>query len=201
MFKNISKFKKIKFLFLTVCCLMILGTVSFKTYAWFSSKTQTINSLFTYGDIKISIIDDDIKENEPKINYNIMPGSKIEKSTRVKVSKGSEDCWLFVEINKSDNFDIFMTYEIDEEWKLLDDTSNIYYKEVSKQNNDQEFSIIKDNVVSVRTEIDNKTLSLLSDEEEYPSLTVSAYAVQRDKKIDAIDTASKAWLLINNQSN
>ena len=72
MFKNISKFKKIKFLFLTVCCLMILGTVSFKTYAWFSSKTQTINSLFTYGDIKISIIDDDIKENEPKINYNII---------------------------------------------------------------------------------------------------------------------------------
>jgi len=187
--KNI---KKSKVIILTIVSFVILGTITGGTYAWLSDRTPILSSNFTYGDIKISINDNDA-------NYKILPSAKIKKETIITVLKQSEDCWLFAEINKSENFEDFMIYELEENWLPLEGYQNVYYQEVSKKNENQEFNMIKNNFITVKSDITKQMLSDLDKDKNYPTFTVTAYAVQRNSEIEDLSTASKAWLLINNQ--
>ena len=67
----------------------------------------------------------------------------------------------------------------------------------------REFYVLKDNTVTVKESV---TKTMLNDLDKngttnYPTLTFTAYAVQRDSKIAAIDTAKEAWEIAstNNQ--
>jgi len=191
MIKDKIKLSKTSVIILVVAVLIAICTITNGTYAWLSGKTKILNSSFTYGDIKISINDDDSND------YEIMPGTKITKNTNIKVAAKSEDCWLYIKIDKSDNFDEFMTYELIDGWTVLEGENNVYYREVSKLSTDQYFNIIKNNEIMVKPELTKQMIDSIQN--NYPTFTVTAYAVQRDSKIDALDSASKAWLLVNNQ--
>lgn len=192
MLKNRINLGKVKIIILVILGVIVLGTITTGTYAWLSGKTKLLNSSFTYGDIKISIND-----SNDSNNYEIMPGTIINKDTSVSVKAKSEDCWLYVKIDKSTNFDEFMTYEVADGWISLEDNDNVYYREVSKMASDQKYNVIKNNVINVKSELTRQMIDSIS--ENYPTLTVTAYAVQRDNNIDALNNALDAWQLLDGQ--
>ena len=192
--KNIkSKIFIVTISILSVCSFLI-GT----SVAWLSSKTDEVINTFTYGDINIKIEETDTKDNDNNEftnEYKMLPGNKITKDPKVTVLKDSEDSYLFIEITESENFKDFMTYEIGEGWTLLEGTKNVYVREVTKSDKDQEFYVLKDNTVIVKESVTKTMLNDLDKDGQtnYPTLSFIAYAVQRDSKIAAIDTAKEAW--------
>jgi hypothetical protein len=183
-------------------CSFLIGT----SVAWLSSKTDEVINTFTYGDINIKIEETDTGDNDNNEftnSYKMLPGNKITKDPKITVLANSEDSYLFVEIKESENFKDFMKYELVEGWTLVEGTENVYVREVTKSDKDQEFFVLKDNTVTV---LESVTKAMLNDldkdgQTNYPTLSFTAYAVQRDSKIEAIDTAAEAWSIVssNNQ--
>ena len=183
-------------------CSFLVGT----SVAWLSSTTDTVINTFTYGDINIKIEETDTGDNDNNEftnTYKMLPGNKITKDPKITVLANSEDSYLFVEIKESENFKNFMKYELVEGWTLVEGTENVYVREVNFSEQDQEFYVLKDNTVTV---LESVTKAMLNDldkdgQTNYPTLSFTAYAVQRDSKIEAIDTAKEAWSIVssNNQ--
>ncbi len=168
---------------LVLCC-AIGGTL-----AWLSTKTASVVNTFTNGDINITLTETTGE------TYKMVPGNTITKDPKVTVEKGSEACWLFVKVEKSENaeFSKFMTYEIEDGWTKLDSETEtgVYYREVEETDTadaDAEFYVLKDNQVTVKNEVTKTMLSGLN-AENYPTLKFTAYAVQRAN----FETAADAW--------
>ena len=140
---------------LVLCC-AIGGTL-----AWLSAKTDPVKNTFTVGDINI-----DLTETTGE-TYKMVPGNTLGKDPKVTVKAGSEACWLFVKVDKSANFDTFMTYAIADGWTALSGVDGVYYRDVTKQ------------------QLQAVTGSL-------PTMTFTAYAVQQDNIADA----ATAWAKI-----
>ena len=177
-------------------CGIIGGTV-----AWLVAKTESVTNTFTYGDINITLDETDTGDddgNDLTNEYIMVPGNTIEKDPVVTVMANSEDAYLFVKMEKSDNFDSFMEYEMADGWIALDGVEGVYYREVTKSDADAEFAVIKDNKVTVKGDVTKEMLNELDAEgkSDYPKLVVTAYAVQRDADIEAINTAAEAWALV-----
>ena len=175
-----------------VLCGIIGGTV-----AWLIADTDPVVNTFTYGDINITLEETDADgDGNPDANeYPMVPGNAIEKDPKVTVLANSENAWLFVKLEKSANFDDFMTYEIADGWTALDGATGVYYRTVDKATSDAEFIVLKDNTVNVKGEVTKEMLNALdaNGASNYPTLTVTAYAVQRDSNIA---TAADAWAKI-----
>ena len=180
-------------------CSFLIGT----SVAWLSSKTDEVINTFTYGDINITIEETDTNDNdnnEYTNSYKMLPGNKITKDPKITVLKDSEDSYLFIEIKKSSNFDYFMSYELVEGWTLVTGTENIFVREVTKKDENQEFYILKNNSVTVKETVTKAMLNELDKDgtNNYPTLTFTAYAVQRDSNIEAINTPEEAWSIASN---
>lgn len=167
------------------------------TLAWLITKTDPVINTFTYGDVNITLTESDTQDGDDDSNtntYSMVPGHKIEKDPLITVKTDSENCWLFVKLEKSKDFDDFMTYEIADGFIALDGADGVYYRQVDKKDADQSFPVIKDNTVNVKEDVTKEMLNSLT---QYPTLAVTAYAVQRDSDIEAIDTAQEAWAMVN----
>lgn len=188
---------------LIVSAVVFLSSVFGGTLAWLITKTDPVINTFTYGDVNITITETDTKDgdDDPNTNtYDMVPGGEIAKDPYVTVKEGSENCWLFVKLEKSiepSSFDAFMEFTIAEGWIALEGVEGVYYREVDEKDEPQGYYVIKDNTVNVKGEVTKEMLNALT---EYPTLSITAYAVQRDSTIDAIDTAEEAWELVS-QSN
>lgn len=168
-------------------CVCLIGT----TFAWLTAETAPIKNTFTVGDINITL-------EETTSTYKMVPGNDIAKDPKVTVKAGSEACWLFVKIEKSSNFNTYMTYEVDVtdgNWTLYSEAGNvaIYYREVAATDTDLPFEILKGNKVSVLESVTKDKLN--EAKTDAPTLTFTAYAVQYH--VDKIDTAAEAWAIAN----
>lgn len=193
---------------LILAMLLALGGMIGSTAAWLSARTEPVVNTFTYGDINITLEETDTTDDDddPNTNtYKMLPGETITKDPAVTVLAGSEDCWLFVKLEKSENFDDFLTYQMVVEgegaWIALDETKypGVYYRQVAKSDEDKVFSVIQDNTVTVRDTVTKDMLNALDatpGAETYPTLTITAYAVQYNLELEPIDSAEKAWALV-----
>lgn len=166
-------------LVLVLCC-AIGGTL-----AWLIDTTNSVVNTFTYGDINIDLTETTGTE------YKMVPGNTIEKDPTVTVKADSEACWLFVKVEESDNFDDFMTYSIATGWTALTGVDGVYYREVAATTVDTEFSVLADDQVTVKDTVTKDDLT--ADDFTAPTLTFTAYAVQKD----AATTAAAAWAIAN----
>lgn len=160
---------------LVLCC-AIGGTL-----AWLTDKTDPVKNTFAVGDINIEL-------TETTTNYKMVPGNTISKDPKVTVKANSEACWLFVKVEKSSNFDNFMTYEMADGWTALPGVAGVYYREVAATTTATELSVLKDNSVLVKDSVTKTMLNGLG-ETTFPTLTFTAYAVQKDNVADA----ATAW--------
>ncbi|MBE6862235.1 MAG: hypothetical protein E7497_04975 [Ruminococcus sp.] len=189
----------VKALVLTGALTLALSGAIGGTIAWLISE-ETVTNTFTYGDINITLTetDTDDGDDDPSTNtYDMVPGNSITKDPKVTVEADSEDCWLFVKLDESENFEDFMTYSIADGWTALENNEGVYYRIIDGSDTVQEFSVIANDTVTVLDTVTKEMLNALDADgaENYPTLTVTAYAVQRDAEIDAIDTVEEAWAL------
>lgn len=165
---------------LVLCC-AIGGTL-----AWLTDKTNPVVNTFTVGDINI-----DLTESK-NLNLKMVPGNTITKDPKVTVKANSEACWLFVKVEESSNFDNFMTYEMADGWTALAGVEGVFYREVDATTTATEFSVLKDNSVLVKDSVTKTMLNGLG-ETTFPTLTFTAYAVQKDN----VNSAADAWTKAN----
>lgn len=174
-----------KGLILILSIVMVVCISISATLAYLFVETTPVENTFEYGDINITL--DESKD----LALKMIPGNTITKDPAVTVLKDSEACWLFVKIDKSANFDDFMTYEIADGWTALPGETNVYYREVPATEADTEFAVLKDNEVLVKATVLKTELNALT-EGTMPTLTFTAYAVQKDN----VTSVADAWKLV-----
>ena len=179
-----------KTLVLALAVMLIVGATIGGTVAWLTAQTPSVTNTFTVGDINIELTE---SEN---LNLKMVPGNTITKDPKVTVKAGSEACWLFVKVEESANLKDFITYTVDSGWTPLTGVAGVYYREVAATAADS-FDVLTGNQVSVKTDVTKQMMNALKAEgATQPTLTFTAYAVQKDN----IDTAALAWEKITNPS-
>lgn len=189
---------KKKSLALVLALAMIVVCVVGGTLAWLIATTPEVKNTFTYGDINIKLEETDATvaaDGSATKEFKMIPGYTIDKDPTVTVVKDSEKCYLFVKVDKSTNFDTFMTYTMADGWTRGDGTnipSNVYYRVVDASTADQEFGVLKNDQVTVSGDVTKTMLSDLT-ETNQPTLTFTAYACQYMKNSTESFTAAQAW--------
>ena len=155
------------------------------TAAWLAAKSEPIASTFTFGDINITLKDEDPQEGQIKI----IPGVDIPKDLRVTVQANSVDCWLFVKVEQTGTFVADkVTYAIADGWTKGDGSqipTNVYYRQVNGATDDSVFSVLKGDKITVSKELTKEEIRNITG----PTLTFTAYAGQKE----GINTAADAW--------
>lgn len=176
--------KKKSLALLLAIAIVVVGVVA-GTVAWLTDQTPSVTNTFTTSDINIEL-------KETKNNFQMIPGWNIEKDPKVTVKAGSEACYLFVKLEKSENFDTFMTYEMAEGWQALPGNDGVFYREVAAATADTAFEVLKDNQVTVKGDVTKAQMNALT-ADTHPTLTVTAYASQQFKNNTQEFTAAEAW--------
>ena len=192
--KEGRKNSPLRMFLLSFClCALIFSAVG-GSLAWLMAETDPVVNVFTYGNIKI-----DLKETTGD-HYKMTPGKELAKDPRLTVKADSENCWLFVKIEESTDKALsdFVEYQVADGWTALANTTGVYYREVNAADEDVSFPVIKDDKVKVKGSVTQEMLEQLNDQ-NYPKLTITGYAVQRDAEIAEVDTAAEAWNLIVNK--
>ncbi len=172
---------------------LVLGSIIGGTVAWLTAQTEPIVNTFTDSDIDITL------EESTGDNYQMVPGCTISKDPMVTVIEGSEKCYLFVRLEKSENFDDFMTYEIADGWTALESDPNVYYRVVDAADMSTAYSVLKGAQVTVKDTVTKEDMNSLT-EETYPKLTVTAYASQFSKSSTENFDVNEAWANISGVS-
>lgn len=181
----------VKVLVIALVVIMLATGIIGGTLAWLVDQTDSVVNTFTYGDINIDLEetptpDDD--DNPDTNEYEMIPGEDVVKDPKVTVKEDSKANWLFVKLDKSENFDDFMEYEMAAGWIPLKDAQGeviegVYYREVPEVvDEDIVYEVIKDNKVHIKESVTKEMLNALNPEGQeanFPTLTVTAYAVQR----------------------
>ena len=164
---------------------LLIGCAIGGTVAWLTANTAPVVNTFTYGDINITLAETTGED------YKIIPGVDIAKDPKVTVIGGSEACWLFVKVETVGTFvDGKVTYSIADGWTKGDGTNipaNVYYCEVGAVTGDTSFDVIKDNKVYVSDTLTKEEIKNITN----PTLTFTAYAVQKDGIADAVTAWGK----------
>ena len=179
-----------KTLVLALAVMLIVGATIGGTVAWLTAQTPSVTNTFTVGDINITL-------NETKSDFKMVPGNVIDKDPVVTVVDGSEDCYLFVKIEKSTTLDKYISYTVASGWTELDNVDGVYYRVVNATDRTKSFSVLANDQVTVNEGVTKADMEALKAENAtQPTLTFTAYAVQKDN----IDTAALAWEKITNPS-
>ena len=173
---------------LAVCA--VSGTV-----AWLTAKSDTVTNTFTTSDITVKL------QETTGTEYKMVPGYEIKKDPKAWVVDGSEECYLFVKLEKSANFDSFLTYEIADGWTQLtmDKDGNaitdlVYYRKVLTADIGTAYSVLKNDQVTVLGTVTKEQMNALNAAGAVkPTLTITAYASQLYKNNTETFTAAEAW--------
>lgn len=175
--KNKRRFALAVAMFALVAVLAIGGTV-----AWLTAGTDPVTNTFTTSDIEMDLSETTGEE------YKMVPGTVITKDPKITVKADSEACWLFVKVEKSANFDNFMTYDMDDSWYKLSGVTGVYYQQVDATTADTDFTVLKNNAVTVRSTVTKDMMNALT-ADTYPTLKFTGYACQQE----GFSTATAAW--------
>lgn len=168
--------------------LMVVGAVA-GTLAWLTAKSETVVNTFTTSDIKV-----ELKETTGN-TYKMVPGNTISKDPEAKVLAGSEECYLFVKLDKSTNFDTYLTYEMADDWTKLEGVADtVYYRQVLTADIGTAYDVLKNNQVTVKGTVTKADMEALNEQgAAKPTLTITAYASQLYKSAGVEFTAKEAW--------
>lgn len=161
---------------------LVCGSVFGTTLALLMDSTDPITNTFTVGDISIEL-------KETTTDYKMVPGNEIAKDPKVTVSTDSEDCWLFVKIEETNNPTNYLDYTIASGWTALEGKTGVYYRQVTDLSNEKgvALSVLTGDKVTVKSTLTKDALATAKTAQ--PQLTFTAYAVQMDN----VATAAAAW--------
>lgn len=178
------------------------------TLAWLLDSTDKIENTFSPSSIDVTL-------SETTQAYKMVPGWTIAKDPKVQISADSEDCYLFIKVEKTGGnvtigektygFDDFIAYAIVGGWKTLNVETypGVYYMEIEgAEKKDTEYGILDSgsyreytwsaNQVLTKPEVTEEMMEALT-EETYPKLNITAYAVQLYKSNTVKFSLAEAW--------
>ena len=193
-----------KALLLALSAVLLVVSTVFATMAYLTSKTGVVKNTFTVGNVNITLDEAKVNEygkpvdangNEVQLanaprqttnTYKLLPGHTYTKDPIVHVTKGSEECWLFVrvvdqiaDIQDATTVAAQMTAK---GWTLVTDETDVwaYNIKVDARNEAKDIPVF-----------DRFKLTGTADVAAYDgkTITVQAYAIQAD----GFDTAEAAW--------
>lgn len=195
--------------------------------AWLKDSSDPVVNTFTPSTVQVRLAEEGAtREGDTgplKQSFDMVPGHTIDKEPIAWVLGNSEDCYLFVKVTKSENLDTYIDYAINSQWsKLADDgdkndLTDVYYIEIdedSEKGDSNKFHILaggtntdmKDlpltwgaNQVLVRPTVTETQMGEI--ENNKPTLTFEAYAVQLYKNNTETFSAAEAWALANPANN
>lgn len=172
---------------LTVLAAMLLVAVSVGgTIAWLTATTDPVTNTFTPTNIDIEL------EETTGVEYEMVPGNGITKDPFVTVKANSEALWLFVKIEKSANYDNYLTHTVADGWTALAGVDGVYYRAVAEATAEQVFPVLAGDKVTVNSGVTKAQMNALT-EATYPKLTFTAYAIQQA----SFANAAAAWAELN----
>ena len=183
-----------RILLAAVAALLLVAVSVGGTLAWLTATTTPVINTFTESNIDITLTE------STNLDLKMVPGKVITKDPEVAVVDGSEDCWLFVKVEKSENFDSFMTYTMADGWQLVDGTTNVYARKVLATATTKTFSVLANDKVTVKTSVTKEDMKDLT-ADTYPTLTFTAYATQLYKSNNTEFTAKEAWAAYSNPTD
>ena len=143
-----------KALLALVCAAALVFGSMFATYAYLTDSASVTNT-FTVGNVGIAL------SETTGDKYKMVPGVAIDKDPIVTVEEGSEDCWVFLKVDKmggnvtvgegsnakSYDFDDFIAYQIDShnwtELKLAGiDVDGVYYTKYESRDDDIKIKVL-----------------------------------------------------------
>ena len=180
-----------KVLVMLLVGILVCGSVIGGTLAWLVDQSDVAVNTFTYGDVNIDLDETDTDRDDdsnPDTNeYEMIPGETIIKDPKVTVKAESKACWLFVKLDESANFADFMEYEVADGWTQLKDAQGndivgVYFRDVAEVGaDDVVYGVLLNDEVKVKDTVTKEMLNALDPEGQeatYPTLSVTAYAVQ-----------------------
>lgn len=182
---------KKKLLAVSVCAIIAVMAIAGSSLAWLKDETGTVVNTFTEGKVDIDLYETKGSEHVMANSYKMIPGNTLTKDPTVEVLAVSEACWLFVKIEKTANFDTFLTYGIATGWTALNGVDGVYYREVDDTDALQQFAVLANNQVTVKTDVDMGDMNGLSSA-NYPQLKFTAYAVQKAN----VNDVTTAWNIV-----
>lgn len=208
--QNNQNKKRVKLTALLLALILLLGCFIGGTLAWLVANTTPVVNTFTVGNIELELKEHELNDGnldmEEEVtglaNYKIIPGTTQPKDPFVRVKDGSENCWVFVQIDESNNLaqdakdaeggqaavpEIkYVDWEIAEGWELVNGETNVYsrqYTGADATNGEHEtYAILKDNKVSYSRDLTKAMLNTVKADAENksPKLTFTAYAIQSE---------------------
>jgi len=165
---------------------LALGCAVGGTIAWLTKTTPEVKNTFTYGKIDITLTETTGE------NYKIIPGKNLPKDPTVTVKANSEECYLFVKVEKTGDFvEGKVTYAIRANgWTKGNGTDipeNVYYRVVPAAETDTVFYMLTgdtanpNGVVTVSPDLSKDDIKNLTN----PTLSFTAYAIQKEGFADA----------------
>lgn len=174
-----------KMLLMVAAMALVLGLAIGGTVAWLIDSSESVVNTFEPSNVDIELVETKPADKTAKM----VPGNEIEKNPKVTVAAGSENCWLFMSVEKSANNDTFLTWTVDSAWtlyKTVDNNVSYYYK--ANVAAGSEHPILAGNMVTVKDSVTNDQMTALTGA-TYPKLTFKAAAVQYAN----ITTVEDAW--------
>lgn len=167
---------------------MVIGIAVGGSLAWLVSKPDSVTNTFTTSDVDITLTEPEGEKND--YEFQMVPGKPITKDPKVTVIAGSLDSYIFVEITKSDNYDDFLDgYTVANGWTAVGDSApGVYYRQYTSSDVAVDYQILANNQVTVKSSV-TKTMMENLTKETYPTLTFTAYAIQKDYLKDSSGTA------------
>ena len=169
--------------------------------AWLTATTGPVKNTFTVGDINIELKETGANDAGEK-SYQVIPGDVKDKDPTVTVKANSEACWLFVKVDVANNTvngkDIY-SFDVrtgDGNWTKLED--GVYYRVVDAATAEAGASYYvlsgdtthANGLVRINQELTKADINAITTD---PTLTFTAYAVQKDN----VGSAADAWKIAN----
>ena len=164
---------------IALCLALVVAFAAGGAIAWLTDTTDPVTNTFTVGNIDITLA-------ETTTDFKMIPGNTIAKNPKVTVTAGSEDSWVFVKVDKSANLGTYISYEIADGWTALSGYDGVYYREYTGSAA-ASYDVLKNNQVTVNSSV--TTAQMQAAETSAPTLTFTAYAIQKANVADA----TTAW--------
>lgn len=167
--------------------LVVVGVAS-GTLAWLTAQSGPVVNTFTTSGIEVKL------EETTGSEYKMVPGFEITKDPKATVVTGSEECYLFVKLEKSAGFDTYLEYTVDSGWTALEGVDGVYYRKVMTADMGTAYDVLAGNKVTVKGSVTKANMDALNAEgAAKPTLTVTAYASQLYKSAGVEFSAADAW--------
>ena len=153
------------------------------TVAYFVSLSGPVRNTFTVGKVELDLTETTGDE------YPMIPGTDVDKDPFVTVRGSSEECFVYVKLNRTGGFDDYATFEIADGWERLGGFDGVYYRTVGKSGVDKVYPVLKDNKVSIKSNLNKEKMAAIKSSGALPQLEITAFAIQTL----GIETAAEGW--------